>query len=145
MERPQSDHDSTPGGSLPLLYRKTLETRSREDLLDRRLQEMNQRIKELHHAPPDYGKDICTDPPFSQMTINTISGGPRKGAAIGSIGPLKRQRTEGSITFTEEDAREIQFSHNDTVVVSLNITDYEVRRILVDSGSSADILFYDIF
>ena len=77
--------------------------------------------------------------------INTISVGPRRGAASGLVGPLKRQRTEGSITFTEEDIREIQFSHNDVVVVSLNITDYDVRRIFVDSGSSVDILFYDAF
>ena len=31
------------------------------------------------------------------------------------------------------------------VVVSLNIADYDIRRILVDSGSSVDILFYDAF
>ena len=31
------------------------------------------------------------------------------------------------------------------VVVSLNITDYDVYCILVDSGSSIDILFYDAF
>ena len=60
-------------------------------------------------------------------------------------GLSKRQRTEESITFTEEDAQEIQFPHNDVVVVSLNIADYDVRRILVDSGSSVDILFYDTF
>ena len=77
--------------------------------------------------------------------INTISGGPRRGATSGSIGPPKRQRTEESITFIEEDAQEIQFPHNDAVVVSLNIADYDVRRILVDSESSIDILFYDVF
>ena len=52
---------------------------------------------------------------------------------------------EESITFTEEDAREIQFPHNDAVVVSLNIADYDVCHILVDSGSLANILFYDAF
>ena len=41
VESLRSDHNFTPGGSLPPLYQKTLETRSREDLLDRRLQEMN--------------------------------------------------------------------------------------------------------
>ena len=35
--------------------------------------------------------------------------------------------------------------HNDVVVVSLNITNYDVRRILVDSGSLTNILFYDAF
>ena len=41
VESPQSDHDSTPGRSLPPFCQRTLETRSREDFLDRRLQEMN--------------------------------------------------------------------------------------------------------
>ena len=31
------------------------------------------------------------------------------------------------------------------VVVSLNIADYDVHCILVDSESSVDILFYDVF
>ena len=69
MESPQSDHDSTPEGSLPPLYQKTLETHSREDLLDRRLQKMNWRIEELRHALPTYGEDICTDLSFSQMIM----------------------------------------------------------------------------
>ena len=30
---------------------------------------MNRRIEELRHAPPAYGEDICTDPPFSQMIM----------------------------------------------------------------------------
>uniref|UniRef100_A0A8N4IG82 Uncharacterized protein LOC114914234 n=1 Tax=Elaeis guineensis var. tenera TaxID=51953 RepID=A0A8N4IG82_ELAGV len=36
VESPQSDHDSTPGRSLPPFCQRTLETRSREDFLDRR-------------------------------------------------------------------------------------------------------------
>ena len=72
MENPQSDHDFTPGGSLPPFYQKTLETRSREDLLNQRLQEINRRIEELHHTPPAYGEDICTDPPFSQMIMQEL-------------------------------------------------------------------------
>ena len=58
-----------PGGSLPPFYQKTLETRSREDLLDQRFQEMNRQIEELRNAPTAYGEDICTDPPFSQMIM----------------------------------------------------------------------------
>ena len=69
VESPQSDHDSTLGGSLPPLYQKTLKTCSREDLLDRILQEMNRQIEELCHVPPAYGEDIYTDPPFSQMIM----------------------------------------------------------------------------
>ena len=35
-ESPPSDHDSTFGESLPSFHQKTLETRSREELLDQR-------------------------------------------------------------------------------------------------------------
>ena len=59
--------------------------------------------------------------------------------------PPKRQKIEEPITFTEEDAQGVQFPHNDAVVVSLNIANYDVRRMLVDNGSSADILFCDAF
>ena len=31
------------------------------------------------------------------------------------------------------------------VVVSLNIIDYDVRCVLIDNGSSVDVLFYDAF
>ena len=45
VESPQSDHDFTPERFLPPFCQRTLETRSQEDFLDRRLQEMNRRIE----------------------------------------------------------------------------------------------------
>ena len=59
--------------------------------------------------------------------------------------PSKRSKTEESLAFIEEDAQDIQFSHNDVIVVTLNIINYDVRRILIDSESSVDILLYDAF
>lgn len=59
--------------------------------------------------------------------------------------PTKRQRTEEIITFSEEDAQGVQYPHNDAVVIEINIANYDVRRILVSSGCSANILFYDAF
>ena len=41
--------------------------------------------------------------------------------------------------------KEVQFSHNDMVVVSLNIVNYDVCYILMDNRSSIDVLFYDAF
>ena len=84
------------------------------------------------------------DRPPTDFT-NTISGESRQGTTGVLAGPPKRQRIEESITFTEVDAWGVQFPHNDAIVVSLNIANYDVRRILVDNGSSADILFYDAF
>ena len=35
--------------------------------------------------------------------------------------------------------------HNNVVVIAFNIADYDVRRVLIDSESSVDVLFYDAF
>ena len=85
------------------------------------------------------------DDQSSPDSVNVISGESRQEAISTSAAPLKRQKVEEPIAFTEEDAQGVQFPHNDVVVVSLNIADYDVRRILVDNGSSADILFYSAF
>ena len=45
----------------------------------------------------------------------------------------------------EEDARRLHHSHNDALVVSIRIEDYNLHRVLVDNGSSADILYYPAF
>ena len=57
----------------------------------------------------------------------------------------KRPRQDDVIIFTDEDARGIQTLHDDTVVVSTMIVNYDVKRILVDNGSSVNVLFYAVF
>ena len=59
--------------------------------------------------------------------------------------PTKKSRPDDVITFTEEDIRGIQTSHDDAVVVSAMIANYDVKKILVDNGSSTNVLFYSIF
>ncbi|XP_024024960.1 uncharacterized protein LOC112092617 [Morus notabilis] len=48
-----------------------------------------------------------------------------------------------AITFTEEEARKLLHPHNDAIVVSLQVANSLVHRILIDNGSLADILFKD--
>ncbi|XP_043714581.1 uncharacterized protein LOC122662942 [Telopea speciosissima] len=57
----------------------------------------------------------------------------------------KRRRMDQPITFSDEDLANIQFSHDDALVIKMFIANYVVGRILVDSGSSVDILYYDAF
>ncbi|XP_024021581.1 uncharacterized protein LOC112091649 [Morus notabilis] len=47
------------------------------------------------------------------------------------------------VVFTEEDANEVHFPHNDALVVEAMIRNHTICRILVDNGSSVDILFSD--
>ena len=49
------------------------------------------------------------------------------------------------IGFTEEDAKCLHHPHNDMLVVSIWIGDYNTHRVLVDNGSFADILYYPTF
>ena len=47
---------------------------------------------------------------------------------------------ESAISFTDEDAERIHHPYDDAIVITLLIADYTTRRVLVDNGSSADIV-----
>ena len=49
------------------------------------------------------------------------------------------------IGFSKEDARRLHNSHDNAFVVSLRVGDYNMHRVLVNNGSSADILYYLAF
>jgi hypothetical protein len=49
------------------------------------------------------------------------------------------------ITFTEEDFRLKFMNHNDAMVIEVNIAGWVIGKILVDNGSSVDILFLKTF
>ena len=49
------------------------------------------------------------------------------------------------IGFSEEDARRFHHPHNDALVVNIRVGDYNMHQVLVDNGSSTDILYYPTF
>ena len=58
----------------------------------------------------------------------------------------KIARREGPIIgFSEEDVRRLHHPHDDALIVSIRVGDYNMHRVLVDNGSSADILYYLAF
>ena len=56
-----------------------------------------------------------------------------------------RSTDKQAITFTDEDAKRIHHLYDDAIVITLLIADYTTRRVLVDNGSSVDILYYPAF
>ena len=52
---------------------------------------------------------------------------------------------EQVITFTDEDAERVHHSYDDAIVITLLIANYTTRKVLVDNGSLADILYYPVF
>ncbi|GFY97516.1 hypothetical protein Acr_12g0000570 [Actinidia rufa] len=61
----------------------------------------------------------------------------------------KRSRTteieKECITFSKADLERVQHPHSDPLVVQLRIGGYDVKRILVDIGSSVKVMYYDLF
>jgi hypothetical protein len=69
-------------------------------------------------------------------SVNTIING----------GPAARPEwAKVPITFTEEDFKLKSAHHNDAMVIEVNIAGWVIKKILVDNGSSTDILFFKTF
>ncbi|KAK2999689.1 hypothetical protein RJ639_023941 [Escallonia herrerae] len=92
--------------------------------------------------------------------INTISGGIAAGGSSGqgrkayarevftTVGPsTKKQKIEPTptISFSDDDVGDTRIPHDDPLVVTLRVGNFDMKRILVDNGSSAEVLFYEAF
>ena len=91
--------------------------------------------------------------------IRKIIGGPFTGESFISLKkacqrqvnsihmtPLfKQRRTNQDMSFSEEDARGVKQPHNDPLVIMLMIEGFNTKRILVDNGSSTDIIYLPAF
>ncbi|XP_024626709.1 uncharacterized protein [Medicago truncatula] len=49
------------------------------------------------------------------------------------------------ITFSSKDFEQVIPHDDDPLVVSIQLLNWEIKRVLVDTGSSADVLYYDAF
>ena len=91
--------------------------------------------------------------------IKTITGGPFTGGSFKSlkkayqrqvnnvhmIPPFKQQRTDRDMSFNEMDAKGVKQPHNDPLVIMLNREGFNTKRILMDNGSSVDIIYLSAF
>ena len=58
--------------------------------------------------------------------------------------PLKKESTE-QIVFTNQDLEGVHVPHSDALIVTLRIGEFDVKRILIDPGSSVEIMYESLF
>ncbi|KAJ0985379.1 hypothetical protein J5N97_003735 [Dioscorea zingiberensis] len=66
-------------------------------------------------------------------------------ASVQEAASLKRGRPSAPITFSDEDLRRVYQPHDDALVVAIKVGVFTIYRVLVDTGSSTDIIFWDCF
>jgi hypothetical protein len=49
------------------------------------------------------------------------------------------------ISFSDDDLRDVQLPHNDPLVITLRIGNYDVKRVLIDQGSFAEVMYQDLY
>ena len=73
---------------------------------------------------------------YLRMVQNVqLTGFVRKMAQVGNL----------IIGFLKEYAQCLHHPHDDALIVSIQVEDYNTHRVLVDNGSSTDILYYSTF
>ena len=65
--------------------------------------------------------------------------------SVMAVNVFKDHSPDVDITFTKEDLRDVVPHDNDPIVVSLITVERKVHRVLVDQGSSADVMFWPTF
>ena len=111
-------------------------------------------------ASPDRG---YADNRLTIGHIQTIHGGFGSGGCSNSSRKKHAQEVKGqeeekvynlfapmtevvlSITFINKDLRGLHLPHDDALVISSNIANFNIQKILIDNGSSTDILFILVF
>ncbi|CAA0841598.1 Unknown protein, partial [Striga hermonthica] len=94
--------------------------------------------------------------PMKRGMIYMISGGPTDGDSNRvrkeHARAAKRKREEVGITaripvisFEVEDAEGVVLPHNDALVITTEVSGFDVKMVFIDTESSVDVMFYDCF
>ncbi|XP_065632215.1 uncharacterized protein LOC136068683 [Quercus suber] len=110
------------------------------------------------HVGSAFQGDASRGPPLG--TINVIFAAPgRTGSCHSRVMSVSQCSEEGSssrpkrarpgtslvLGFSEEDKRGTIQPHDDALVVTIRIGGYDVRRVMVDDGSAAEVMYPDLF
>lgn len=94
-------------------------------------------INYIHDGPLDdgYSSKRKRQRLIRVATVREQVNSVRLGLVEGSAQPI-----DGTIVFSSLDPARILQPHRDALILTLGVGDFDVKRILVDPGSSADLL-----
>ncbi|XP_019153684.1 PREDICTED: uncharacterized protein LOC109150223 [Ipomoea nil] len=115
------------------------------------------RKRELGQLTED--EEAEPDSPPKKKVIHVIFGGPEGGDTpakrkrwarnlyVGEVvrAPHEKRTRKEPITFTNDDLSDDPLPHRDALVIRLELKDIIVHRVLVDTGSSVNGMYYDTF
>ncbi|XP_031111900.1 uncharacterized protein LOC116015871 [Ipomoea triloba] len=115
--------------------------------------------RELGHLTEDEEKELDNPAPQKKQAIHVIFGGPEGGDTpterkrwarslyVGEVvrPPHENRPRREPIVFTDADLPDSPLPHRDALVIKVEISDVIVHRVLVDTGSSVNVMYYDTF
>jgi len=84
------------------------------------------------------GSQLCND------SINSIKTHQRRADSY-TKGKSPMMGPDQQITFWESETTDLDKLHDDALVIRIDVGNYELSCIMIDRGSSVDVLFYDAF
>ena len=109
-----------------------------------------------NHDPQPARTDVTLADPPLRGTINTIFGGFASGGSTSSARKRHLHHIQSinhithyhhrcrmpPITFTDDNFHGLDHQQDDPMVITVEIENYAVKKVLVDQGSSVDILYW---
>ena len=101
-----------------------------------------------HQPPQDVIGEIQTilEGPLIRGSFRSLKKATQRQVnSVHMIPPFKQRRMDQDMSFSEADAMGVRQPHNEPLVIMLNIEGFNTKRIIMDNGSSADIIYFLAF
>ena len=64
---------------------------------------------------------------------------------MSDIRPREEEGETQQLSFSDKDLQGMEIPHNDVLVITLKIATRDVKRVLIDPGSSSEIMYMNLY
>ncbi|XP_073133385.1 uncharacterized protein [Henckelia pumila] len=91
------------------------------------------------------GGPACGDSNNARKTLLQAAKGTKNLSSLTSLSIYEDGTIQEVLSLSDKDLENPRGTYNDALIISATISNFWVKKILVDSGSSVDIIFHDAF